>query len=325
MASQDFGNPAYNSVASLYNTVTGGKYTPTQADVSQWGSNLDPNYLNTIQNQIGTWWSNDSANPAVTPSFAAVPGKGNPVPAGSPPFSSNAPTPSQYLAPVTAASNQPDFTPAPTYANASAASPPPVNLSASTPGQPVGNPTGTVAAPNTSNSAFLDAYQAAMLSQLQQLQTPTGLDDPNIAPAIAANKVTGQRGLAQTNDAMAEQLAAEGLLHSGAADVSKQTAAEQEASNEANFAGTAVTNQNSLRQAALSNLLGLGSAQQINASNLGLGQQQLAQQNAQFGDQLTTQNNQFGDQLGFNYANLSNTMNYQAMMALLTGGSGAGL
>lgn len=55
-ASNGFGNPAYDRVADVYRRQTTGRYNPTMSDVSQWGTNINDNYLANIQSAISTWW-----------------------------------------------------------------------------------------------------------------------------------------------------------------------------------------------------------------------------------------------------------------------------
>lgn len=63
-----FGNQLYDQIGGFFKDATGGRFTPTLQDVSQWGTNVDPNYLNTIRNHIYNTWAPtwNSANPAAT-------------------------------------------------------------------------------------------------------------------------------------------------------------------------------------------------------------------------------------------------------------------
>jgi len=67
-----FGNPVYDSIAALYRNNSGGKYEPTYRDVSQWGTNVDARYLNTIGGAIARWWQQYS-QPATTPTTPTAP------------------------------------------------------------------------------------------------------------------------------------------------------------------------------------------------------------------------------------------------------------
>lgn len=67
-ASTSFGNPVYDQIAELFRNFTNGGYTPTQADVSQWGTNVDANYMNQIGGAIKNWWATQQGaqTPATT-------------------------------------------------------------------------------------------------------------------------------------------------------------------------------------------------------------------------------------------------------------------
>src|ERR1051326_3980542 len=58
----------YDTIAQYFRDATGGKFNPTMQDVSQWGTNIDANYLNTIRNHIFNVWAPQwtAANPATT-------------------------------------------------------------------------------------------------------------------------------------------------------------------------------------------------------------------------------------------------------------------
>lgn len=150
------------------------------------------------------------------------------------------------------------------------------------------------------NAPFLKAYQDALLKQLGNLTDPTqnGVNDPNLKPALDANHLATQRGLENTNTGLAEQAYAGGTLHDGSFSTAKQKAAEDASANEANFTGSAVLDNQKLRQQALMNLLGVGNSQ----TGLALSQQQ------------------GGDQLGYNYAALMAYLNGQTVNTI-TGGA----
>lgn len=60
-------NDPYARIRALYAQVTGGKYQPTDKEVSQWGTNIDANYLSKIQQAIGSWWTNyNTSQPTTT-------------------------------------------------------------------------------------------------------------------------------------------------------------------------------------------------------------------------------------------------------------------
>lgn len=62
-----FGNSTYDTIASYFRNFSNGAYNPTQQDVSQWGTNVDANYLNQIQGAIKNWWATQgSAQPGAS-------------------------------------------------------------------------------------------------------------------------------------------------------------------------------------------------------------------------------------------------------------------
>lgn len=73
------GSDPYARIRAMYQQVTGGQYTPTDADVSQWGTNIDANYASKIFSQIGQWWQQKQAQ---TP--APKTGESNPGPTPTP-------------------------------------------------------------------------------------------------------------------------------------------------------------------------------------------------------------------------------------------------
>lgn len=71
----------YGPIYGLYNSVTGGQYKPSPAEVAQFGTNIDPAYLQKIQQQLYTWWASNPKNPNYKPPQQGVtppnPGAGN--------------------------------------------------------------------------------------------------------------------------------------------------------------------------------------------------------------------------------------------------------
>lgn len=62
------GSDPYSQIRAIYQQITGGKYTPTDADVSQWGTNIDASYYDKIKSAIGNWWTQyQAAQPAPKP------------------------------------------------------------------------------------------------------------------------------------------------------------------------------------------------------------------------------------------------------------------
>jgi hypothetical protein len=60
-------NPTYDRVARYFMQVSAGAYKPTLYDVSQFGANIDDNYMSKIQGTIFNWWQNYSKNQAPAP------------------------------------------------------------------------------------------------------------------------------------------------------------------------------------------------------------------------------------------------------------------
>lgn len=78
---QGFGNSTYDQIANLYRTTSGGSYTPTQQDVSQWGTNVDSRYMNQIGGAIQNWWNQQqkaAPAPAAPPPPPAAPAQAQP-------------------------------------------------------------------------------------------------------------------------------------------------------------------------------------------------------------------------------------------------------
>jgi len=47
----------YARIRALYNEITGGAYTPSDAEVSQWGTNIDEGYFGKIRQAVANWWT----------------------------------------------------------------------------------------------------------------------------------------------------------------------------------------------------------------------------------------------------------------------------
>jgi hypothetical protein len=65
----------------MYVTASGGRYTPTQADLDQWGPHPDAQYLQKIGPAIQQWWAQ---NQGQFPGAAAAPGAGGAAPGMTP-------------------------------------------------------------------------------------------------------------------------------------------------------------------------------------------------------------------------------------------------
>src|SRR5262245_586606 len=120
----------YARIRALYDAVTGGKYTPTDQDLRQFGdpSTFDTRYLNRINDAINNWWKTYQEQQPKPPTPPQPPppgptgggGGGGSVSAGLPsPFTSpfiapsnvnlGGPTGIEYIPPV------PQFTPPPAF------------------------------------------------------------------------------------------------------------------------------------------------------------------------------------------------------------------
>lgn len=135
----------------------------------------------------------------------------------------------------------------------------------------------------------------AFLARLGGLSKPITADDPAIAGAIGANRLTGQRALEEAEKAIAERNYAHGTLNTAGFGQQQDQARETEGAMEAQFAGNAVSQAQQQREQLLNQLLGIGGSLASGANNLQLGY----------------------DNLGYNYAGLQNNMNRDAILAAL--------
>lgn len=71
-ATSPAGNSTYDKIASIYRSVSGGKYNPTQQEVSQWGNNVDDQYLSKINGTINRWWAQQQQG-AAAPAGSSTP------------------------------------------------------------------------------------------------------------------------------------------------------------------------------------------------------------------------------------------------------------
>jgi hypothetical protein len=180
--------------------------------------------------------------------------------------------------------------------------------SATTPPTPptVNDPTA-----NAGTDAFSQSIRDALLKELGQ--GPVSADDPTIAPAIAANRVATERGLADQRNQIAERLNAQGMGNSGSLDTQMQAARERATTGEAQFSGNAVMQQAQSRRQELVNLLQTG-AGVMNADQSRQLQGKIADLDAFLRQQgITNQNQQFYDQLGMSAAQFEQLMNEQAV------------
>jgi hypothetical protein len=164
---------------------------------------------------------------------------------------------------------------------------------------------------NVGTDAFSQSIRDALLKELGQ--GPVSADDPTIAPAIAANRVATERGLADERNQIAERMNAQGAANSGALDTQMQAARERATTGEAQFSGGAVMQQAQARRQELVNLLQTG-AGVMNADQSRQLQGKIADLDAFLRQQgITNQNQQFYDQLGVSVPEFEQMMNEQAV------------
>ncbi len=135
-------------------------------------------------------------------------------------------------------------------------------------------------------------------------QAPVDASDPDIAPAIAANKVSSERSLQAENDQIAEAAYAQHLGGAGSTQAAMQAARESTGANEGSFSGNLVAQQALARRNQITQLLQVGAgvmtadqqqALQAQLANLDamLRQESISNQNAQYYSGLDLNANQF--------------------------------
>lgn len=63
----------YARIRQIYSDITGGKYTPTNADLSQWGTDINSDYESKIRSAVSDWWKNYAPPTAPPPSTTTPP------------------------------------------------------------------------------------------------------------------------------------------------------------------------------------------------------------------------------------------------------------
>ena len=168
-------------------------------------------------------------------------------------------------------------------------------------------PTVSDPAQNASNTTFGNSMRDWLVKALNQ--GPVSVNDPEIAPAVLANRMATERGLQDQRSAIAERMNAQGLTGSGALDTAMQAAQERASSGEAQFSGNAVLDQAKARRQELVNLMQTG-AGIMNADEARALQGKIADLDAYLREQsITNQNTQFYDQLGLSAAQWQALMN----------------
>lgn len=201
--------------------------------------------------------------------------------------------------------NPPGFTggaPPPTSTAAGGSAPPPASA-----------PFAPPASGSTDEQRNFGSDIRSMLMELLR-QPPVSAGDADIAPAITANRDARQRALRKQQDDLAESFGRNNLLHSGSYDASVASANEVAASDSAQFAGNAVSQQALARRQQIVSLLQTG-AGMLNADEQRQLQSELAAIDANLRQQgITNQNNQANDRLGYDIGTEQATLNRQAML-----------
>lgn len=174
------------------------------------------------------------------------------------------------------------------------------------------------AGPAPVSGTQLEAQQRVQLMALLRGETPVTLNRDN--PAVAAERSHFDRANSQATTrqrlASSERAAARGTLGSGGFDAGLAGIENDSATRSTGFEAELMKNE---RQGQIDRLMAsLGMTQQYGATQLqgqlGRGQLGLGYLNAMLNDR------QAGNATGFNYAQLQNQMNNQAIQALLSGG-----
>jgi hypothetical protein len=166
----------------------------------------------------------------------------------------------------------------------------------------------TVAPSANPNQPFDDSIRKSLLDAIDAAGKPVSASDPDLNPAILANKVSNERSLEQERNDIAERLGAQGLSSSGTLDQAMQAAREHAGAAEGTFAGGALMDAAKQRRAMLVSLLGQGSGV-LTADEARQAQLKIADLDAFLREQsITNQNNQAYDQMGLSAAE------YQAML-----------
>jgi hypothetical protein len=163
--------------------------------------------------------------------------------------------------------------------------------------------------------AYNQSIRNALLSAINS--PGVTMDDPDIAPAIQANRVANQRMLEQQREAIAERLNAQGMSGSGAMDQQMAQAFQQTGERQGQFAGNAVLQQALARRQQLIALLGTGSSV-LTADEARQAQLKIADLDAYLRQQsITNQNQQSNDQMGLTGAYYQALLKQQQVRDLL--------
>lgn len=162
------------------------------------------------------------------------------------------------------------------------------------------------------NSAFSQMIRDQITELLHQ--APVSAEDPDIAPAISANRVAQERSLQDERNQIAESNYAQHLSGSGTADAQFQAARERTGVSEGQFSGNLVAQQALARRNQITQVLQIG-AGVMTADQQQQLQRELANMDAILRQQqITNQNNQFNDQLGVNIGEFQANLNRQSVL-----------
>jgi len=171
--------------------------------------------------------------------------------------------------------NHPIYTAAAGGAGATAPAQAPAGTAGSTLSAPA--VAGATVAPGTPTTAA-GAFQQALVNRLTA--PPPDASSPAIAPAIAANKLAGQRGMERARAQLAERAAANGTSSSGGFDTALQGLNQDRATQEGQFAGQAIQGQAAQQAQELTSALALYGGMMTEQDRLAM-QEKLANLSAQ--------------------------------------------
>lgn len=175
--------------------------------------------------------------------------------------------------------------------------------------QATGGSGGGVGATNATPVGVNQQYMNAMQSLLSGPTPQQAQQNVSTSPAMTAYRSQAQKGEARDRAFLAERNAAQGFSGSGGMETGIMGLRQARGHGEANFAGNLATENERGRRDELLRAMSLAQAMGDNDSarqlqrELGIGG-------------LDLQRNQYQDQLGFNYANLQNSMNENLIAAL---------
>lgn len=172
----------------------------------------------------------------------------------------------------------------------------------------------------TTTAGFTNPIRQTLLDRIGYDTSTPSLTDPTLGPQFSAFSTLNQQGLEQSRDALAERMAANGQLHSGAMDTASDELNQQAGLARATYGANLLGQAQTQRSNELDNLLGLGtqtSTADLNrnlSEELGLGdlalRDKLGTGQLDLGTLSTLLNAQNQNNLlGYYYANLGNNMN----------------